>query len=90
MAPGVRAGNSYDKILFDLLKEERKNCQKCLPPYVIIQDPSLQEMATTYPTTKEALANVNGIGMGKVNKFGMPFLDLIKRYVEDNNIELKM
>ena len=57
-----------------------------LPPYVIIQDPSLQEMATTYPTTKEALANVNGIGMGKVNKFGLPFLDLIKHYVEDNHI----
>ena len=91
VAPGVRAGNSYDKILFDLLKEERKRIARDndLPPYVIIQDPSLQEMATTYPTTKEALANVNGIGMGKVNKFGMPFLDLIKRYVEDNNIEIE-
>ena len=73
------------------LKEERKRIARDndLPPYVIIQDPSLQEMATTYPTTKEALANVNGIGMGKVNKFGMPFLDLIKRYVEDNNIEIE-
>ena len=72
----ARAGNSYDKILFDLLKTERKRIARSnnIPPYVIIQDPSLQEMATTYPTTKEALANVNGIGMGKVNKFGLSFL----------------
>lgn len=91
VAPGARTGNSYDKVLFDLLKNERKSIAKRnnLPPYVIIQDPSLQEMATTYPTTKEALANVNGIGMGKVNKFGLSFLDLIKRYVEDNNIEIE-
>lgn len=91
VAPGARAGNSYDKVLFDLLRNERKRIAKSndLPPYVIIQDPSLQEMATTYPTTKEALANVNGIGMGKVNKFGIPFLELIKRYVEDNNIEIE-
>ena len=87
----VQAGNSYDKVLFDLLKAERKKIakQKNLPPYVIIQDPSLQEMATTYPTTAEALANVNGIGMGKVNKFGGPFLKLINKYVEDNNIDIE-
>jgi len=90
VAAGARAGNSYDKVLYDLLKEERKRVAKSrnLPPYVIIQDPSLQEMATTYPTTKEALANVNGIGMGKVNKFGTPFLELINKYVEDHNIEI--
>jgi len=88
---GARTGNSYDKVLYDLLKEERKRVakRKDLPPYVIIQDPSLQEMATTYPTTKEALANVNGIGMGKVNKFGESFLELIIKYVEDNNIEIE-
>lgn len=84
-------GNSYDKVLFDLLKAERKKIakQKNLPPYVIIQDPSLQEMATTFPTTAEALANVNGIGMGKVHKFGASFLSLIKKYVEDNEIDIE-
>lgn len=87
----ARTGNSYDKVLYDLLKAERKRVAKSrnLPPYVIIQDPSLQEMATTYPTTKEALANVNGIGMGKVNKFGAPFLQLIQKYVEDHDIEIE-
>lgn len=85
------SGNSYDKVLFDLLKAERKKIakQRNLPPYVIIQDPSLQEMATTFPTTAEALANVNGIGMGKVNKFGGPFLKLIKQYVADNEIDIE-
>lgn len=91
VAAGARSGNSYDKVLYDLLKAERKRVAKSrnLPPYVIIQDPSLQEMATTYPTTKEALANVNGIGMGKVNKFGAPFLQLINKYVEDHDIEIE-
>lgn len=85
------AGNSYDPVLFDLLKAERKKIarEKDLPPYVIVQDPSLQEMATTYPTTAEALANVNGIGMGKVKKFGGTFLALIKKYVEDNDIDIE-
>jgi len=84
-------GNSYDPVLFDLLKAERKKIarEKDLPPYVIVQDPSLQEMATTYPTTAEALANVNGIGMGKVRKFGGTFLALIKKYVEDNDIDIE-
>lgn len=84
-------GNSFDNVLFDLLKAERKKIAKerNLPPYVIIQDPSLQEMATTYPTTNEALANVNGIGMGKVQKFGQPFLRLIRKYVEDNEIDIE-
>ena len=85
------AGNSYDPVLFDLLKAERKKIarERDLPPYVIIQDPSLQEMATTYPTTNEALANVNGIGMGKVHKFGGSFLRLIRQYVEDNDIDIE-
>jgi ATP-dependent DNA helicase RecQ len=85
------AGNSFDKVLFDLLKAERKKIakEKDLPPYVIIQDPSLQEMATTYPTTDEALANVNGIGMGKVQKFGQSFLKIIKQYVKDNEIDIE-
>jgi ATP-dependent DNA helicase RecQ len=80
---------AYDEKLYELLKNLRKKIakEKDLPPYVIFQDPSLEEMATTYPTTKEELTQVNGVGMGKVNKFGPPFLAVIQKYVEDNDIE---
>jgi ATP-dependent DNA helicase RecQ len=80
---------SYDEKLFEMLKDLRKKIarEKNLPPYVIFQDPSLEEMATTYPTTREELAQVNGVGMGKVNKFGKEFLELIQQYVEENDIE---
>ena len=80
---------SYDVKLFELLKALRKKMakEKDLPPYVIFQDPSLEEMATTYPTNKEELASVNGVGMGKVNKFGKEFLEVIQKYVDDNDIE---
>lgn len=80
---------AYDPKLFEMLKALRKQLAKerDLPPYVIFQDPSLEEMATTYPTTKDELAQVNGVGMGKVNKFGAPFIALITKYVEDNDIE---
>ena len=82
------AGKAYDEKLFELLKAERKKVAKAkgLPPYVIFQDPSLEEMATVYPTTKEELAQINGVGMGKVTKFGAPFLKLISEYVEENEI----
>ncbi len=85
----VVVSKSYDEKLFELLKNLRKKMarEKDLPPYVIFQDPSLEEMATTYPTTKEELASVNGVGMGKVNKFGKEFLDLIQTYVDENDIE---
>lgn len=80
---------AYDAKLFEILKTLRKKIarDKNLPPYVIFQDPSLEEMATTYPTTKDDLAQVNGVGMGKVNKFGREFLDVIQKYVDDNDIE---
>ena len=80
---------AYDDKLFEMLKALRKRIakEKNLPPYVIFQDPSLEEMATTYPTTKDELASVNGVGMGKVKKFGKSFLELIKVYVEENEIE---
>jgi hypothetical protein len=76
------------KLLFDGKYAEAQKIakEKNLPPYVIFQDPSLEEMATTYPTTKEELAQINGVGMGKVVKFGMPFLTAIQKYVEDNDI----
>lgn len=80
---------SYDDKLFEILKTLRRKIakEKGLPPYVIFQDPSLEEMATTYPTTKEDLAQVNGVGMGKVNKFGREFLEVIKQYVDEHDIE---
>ena len=89
-APEVLSANgkSYDENLFELLKAERKKVAKSkgLPPYVIFQDPSLEEMATVYPTTREELAQINGVGMGKVAKFGASFLKLIATYVEENDI----
>ena len=85
----ISTGPAYDEKLFELLKAERKRVAKTknLPPYVIFQDPSLEEMATVYPTTREELAQINGVGMGKVAKFGAPFLKLIATYVEENEIE---
>ena len=82
-------GNAYDEALLGLLKALRKKLakDKNLPPYVIFQDPSLEEMATTYPTTSQEMAQINGVGMGKVQKFGRPFIDLITKYVEENEIE---
>jgi ATP-dependent DNA helicase RecQ len=79
---------SYDPALFDQLKSLRKKIakEKNLPPYVIFHDPSLEEMATTYPTSKEELLQINGVGAGKAAKFGKPFIDLIKKYVDENDI----
>ena len=86
--PNFASGKSYDEKLFESLKRLRKEIsqRKNLPPYVIFQEPSLEEMATVYPTTQDELAAVNGVGMGKVIKFGGPFLELISDYVEANDI----
>jgi ATP-dependent DNA helicase RecQ len=86
--PANVSAKAYDEKLFESLKALRKRLakQKNLPPYVIFQDPSLEEMATTYPTSNEELAQVNGVGMGKVQKFGAPFLKLIQEYVDENDI----
>ena len=82
-------GAACDEELLGLLKALRKKVakEKNLPPYVIFQDPSMEEMATTYPTTHEEMAQINGVGMGKVQKFGRQFIELITKYVEDNEIE---
>lgn len=82
-------GGAFDAALFELLKALRKKIakEKNVPPYVVFQDPSLEEMATTYPTTSQDLAQINGVGLGKVQKFGKPFIDLITKYVDDNEIE---
>ncbi len=79
---------SYDTVLFDMLKGLRKKVakQKDLPPYVIFQDPSLEEMATLYPTNIDDLKKVIGVGESKARKFGKPFLDLIEKYIDENDI----
>lgn len=86
---GPSTGGAADEALLELLKALRKKIakEKNVPPYVVFQDPSLEEMATTYPSNQQELAQVNGVGMGKVLKFGKPFLDQINKYVAENDIE---
>ncbi|WP_331146921.1 DNA helicase RecQ [Hymenobacter sp.] len=84
----VQQAAGHDETLFEMLKALRKKIakEKELPPYVLFQDPSLKEMATTFPTKLDELAHVGGVGQGKAQKFGPPFLALIKKYVEENDI----
>ena len=83
------ASCAVDPELYNMLKDLRKKMAKKmeLPPYVIFQDPSLEAMATTYPITIEELQNIPGVGAGKAKRFGDEFVQLIKRHVEDNEIE---
>jgi len=78
-----------DKALLLALKDLRKKEAKRLdiPPFVIFQDPSLHEMATRYPITLEEMKNVNGVSIGKARRYATPFLMLIEKYVEDNDID---
>ena len=80
---------ALDAHLLSLLKDQRKKIakQKNVPPFVVFQDPSLEEMCTHYPITMEELRQISGVGSGKAMKFGTPFIELIKKYVEDNDIE---
>ena len=82
-------GAGHDEALFVLLKDLRRQVarEKNLPPYVLFQDPSLKEMATTYPTSLHDLTHVSGVGQGKASKFGAPFVAAIRQYVDDNDIE---
>ena len=87
----MRGGGSFavDPELYSMLKDLRKKISKHLqlPPYVIFQDPSLEAMATTYPVTMDELQNIPGVGAGKAKRYGQDFIDLIKRHVEENEIE---
>ncbi len=80
---------TLDNQLLLMLKDLRKKIakQKSLPPFVIFQDPSLEEMCIHYPISTEELKNIHGVGAGKAMKFGAPFVELIKKYVEENDIE---
>jgi len=77
-----------DEMLFKMLKSLTKQVakQKKLPPYIIFQDQSLEEMSTHYPTCLEELAQIHGIGAGKAKRFGDTYIELISKYVEENDI----
>lgn len=87
----IRGGAScaVDPVLYSMMKDLRKKMSKCLsvPPFVIFQDPSLEAMATTYPITLEELQNIPGVGAGKAKRYGAEFVALIKKHVEENEIE---
>ncbi|KJD33428.1 ATP-dependent DNA helicase RecQ [Tamlana nanhaiensis] len=82
------AGAAADEVLMGMLKDLRKKNAKKLgvPPFVIFQDPSLEDMALKYPVNLTELGNVHGVGDGKAKKYGKDFVALIAKYVEDNDI----
>ncbi len=87
----LRGGGSgaVDSQLFSILKDLRRKIAKQhgLPTYVIFQEPSLDAMATTYPITLDELQNIPGVGPGKAKRYGKEFIELIKKYVDENEIE---
>ncbi|MEO8591339.1 MAG: DNA helicase RecQ [Flavobacteriales bacterium] len=86
---GGRSEAVADEKLMKMLKDLRQQVARKnnLPPYIIFQDPSLEEMTIRYPITIDELTQVSGVGPGKAQKYGKPFVDLIAGYVEDNGIE---
>ena len=86
---GGGSSGAVDPALFSMMKDLRKKMSKKLnvPPYVIFQNPSLEAMATTYPITIEELQNMPGVGSGKAKRYGKEFVELIKKHVEENEIE---
>ena len=88
-AGGVRGGGGGDEQLLTMLKDLRRDIAKKhrLQPWVIFSDPSLEDMSIMYPVTLDELKNCQGVGDGKARKFGKEFLELIARYVEENEIE---
>jgi ATP-dependent DNA helicase RecQ len=85
---GAHKTSTADKTLFTLLKDLRKEISRKenLPPFVIFQDPSLEDMAIQYPISVDELHQITGVGTGKAQKYGEPFLELIAQYVEENDI----
>lgn len=85
---GATGGGTVDSELFNILKDLRKKIAKNLrlPPFVIFQDPSLEDMAIQYPVTLEELQNCIGVGAGKAQRYGKEFIELIKKYVEEKEI----
>ncbi|MDX1912183.1 MAG: ATP-dependent DNA helicase RecQ [Saprospiraceae bacterium] len=81
-----------DETLMNILKDLRRQIAKKhnLPPYVIFQDPSLEEMATQYPISMDDMSKIVGVSQGKAQKYAQPFVDAIKKYCEENEIERPM
>jgi len=88
-AAAAQASGAGDPELFSMLKDLRKKISKKLnlPPFVIFQDPSLADMALQYPITVEELKYIQGVGEGKAKRYGKEFVELIKSYVEENEID---
>lgn len=89
---GHTVAAASDTVLFNMLKDLCKQIGKKnnVPPFVVFQEPSLQEMSTHYPISLEELKQISGVGAGKAQKFGAPFVELIKKYVEENDIDRPM
>ncbi len=85
-------GSAADAELFAMLKDLCKKVakQKNVPPFVVFQETSLEEMAIQYPVTMDELKNISGVGHGKAQKFGKPFIELISHYVDENEIDRPM
>lgn len=79
---------AVDEELFSILKDLRKKISKVkdVPPFVIFQDPSLEDMAIQYPITIDELQNISGVGAGKAQRYGDEFIEVIKKYVEEKEI----
>lgn len=84
----AKATGTADEVLMSMLRDLRKKEAKKhdVPPFVVFQDPSLEDMALKFPITIDELSNVHGVGEGKAKKFGNPFIELISRYVDENDI----
>jgi ATP-dependent DNA helicase RecQ len=87
--PGEGGGTALDPTLHSILKDLRKKVaqKQKVPPYVVFQDVSLEQMATVYPVTIEELQNIQGVGAGKAKRYGKEFIDLISKYCKENEIE---
>lgn len=88
-AMGDGAGTVLDETLMKMLVELRKKEAKkhSVQPWIIFQEPSLQDMATFYPVSLEDMLKITGVNQGKAGKYGKPFIALIQKYVDDNEIE---
>jgi ATP-dependent DNA helicase RecQ len=88
-AEGPESAGATDEVLFEMLKDLRQKEAKkiSLPPFVIFLETSLQDMATLYPTSVEELDRCQGVSKGKAIKYGKPFVEMIEKYVTENNIE---
>ncbi len=88
IVPGGGKSGAVDEELFSILKDLRKKLskEKKIPPFVIFQDPSLEDMTVQYPVNVEELQNITGVGAGKAKRYGAEFVEIIKQYVEEKEI----